>query len=48
VKPLPPVEDVVRELPPATSEPLDQEPQAAPTNEAAPPPQQPEQAANAS
>jgi monofunctional glycosyltransferase len=46
-KPLPPLENVVSELPPATAEPL--EPQAPPAqgNETAPPPEQPEQPSNA-
>jgi monofunctional biosynthetic peptidoglycan transglycosylase len=44
-KPLPPVENVVSQLPPAAAEPL--EPEAAPqTNETAPPPEQPEQPSN--
>jgi monofunctional biosynthetic peptidoglycan transglycosylase len=46
-KPLPPVENVVSELPPASTEPL--EPQAEPpaTNAAAPPPEQPQEPQNA-
>jgi hypothetical protein len=45
-KPLPPVENVVRELPPAASEPLDQEPAPA-SNEATPPRQESEPTTNA-
>jgi monofunctional biosynthetic peptidoglycan transglycosylase len=44
-KPLPPLENVVSALPPATAEPI--EPETAPqTNETAPPPEQPDQASN--
>jgi monofunctional biosynthetic peptidoglycan transglycosylase len=45
VKPLPPVEDVVRELPPASTEPLTT-PEPSNTAEPAPPPPEPEEPAN--
>lgn len=43
-KPLPPLENVVQQLPPASSEPAPPEPQPMepPTNDAAPPPEQPQ------
>jgi monofunctional biosynthetic peptidoglycan transglycosylase len=44
-KPLPPLENVVSELPPATAEPLVPQPPPAPNNESAPP-EQPEQPSN--
>jgi monofunctional biosynthetic peptidoglycan transglycosylase len=46
-RPLPPVENVVQELPAATTEPLEPQPQA-PTNgtEPAPPPEQPQEPSN--
>ena len=47
-KPLPPVEDAVEELPPASTEPLGPVPEPTPSeaNDAAPPPEQPPQPAN--
>jgi monofunctional biosynthetic peptidoglycan transglycosylase len=47
-KPLPPVEDAVEDLPPASTEPLGPVPEPTPseTNEAAPPPEHPPQPAN--
>jgi monofunctional biosynthetic peptidoglycan transglycosylase len=43
-KPLPPVENVVQELPRASTEPLAPEPEPVPANEAAPPPAEQPQA----
>jgi monofunctional biosynthetic peptidoglycan transglycosylase len=47
-KPLPPVENVIDELPPASTEPLGPVPEPTPseTNQAAPPPEQPPEPAN--
>jgi monofunctional biosynthetic peptidoglycan transglycosylase len=48
-KPLPPLENVVQQLPPASTEPLEPaEPQAPPpeSNEGAPPPEQPQEPQN--
>ena len=40
-KPLPPVENVVKELPPTSTEPLGPQPETAPANESTPPSEQP-------
>jgi monofunctional biosynthetic peptidoglycan transglycosylase len=39
-KPVPPIENVVKELPPASTERLEPQPEAAPANQSAPPPEQ--------
>jgi monofunctional biosynthetic peptidoglycan transglycosylase len=47
-KPLPPIENVVQQLPPASTEPLNPPPEQTPanTNETAPPPEQPTEPQN--
>jgi monofunctional biosynthetic peptidoglycan transglycosylase len=45
-KPLPPVEDVVSTLPPASTEPLETQPEPPAANAAAPPPEQPQEPQN--